>query len=152
MLTFKEEPLKEVEAELRGLLKAHWEEVALNRDAIPLDPNWEEYYEIERLGMLSVLTVRDEGSLIGYYITFIKYHIHYKTTLCAFSDIFFLLKPYRSGRTALRLFREHEKAMKAHGVRQIITRHKLHVNDIGNLLEFDGHEQIEATYSKLLGD
>lgn len=152
MTTFQEETFAQVQGEIRGLLKEHWEEVALDKESIPLDPDWDQYRAIDGLGMLSILTARDsDGLLVGYYVAFIRKHLHYANSLTAFSDLYFLKPQYRNGRTGLRLFQAHEKAMKARGVQKIYTMHKLHVHStMGRLLKFLGYRHIENIHSKVL--
>lgn len=151
-MRFQEESFQEVEGEIRGLLLEHWEEVALDKDVIPLDPDWDQYRLLEKLGMLSIIAARDdEGTLIGYYVAFIRKHLHYAGSLTAYSDLYFIKPQYRKGRVGLRLFQAHEKAMKAKGVQKIYTMHKLHVHStMGRLLGFMGYRHIENIYSKVL--
>ena len=55
-----------MEAGLKGLAPDHWEEVANNKDTIPLDIDWERYRALDDDGSLHVLTARDDGELVGY--------------------------------------------------------------------------------------
>lgn len=151
MLTFKEEPLNDVIEEIPTLLKCHYEEVALDRNAIPLDPDWNQYCKLDELGFLSIVTAREGRELVGYYAAFVMPHMHYKASLTAACDLFYLKPEYRKGRNPLRLFQAHEKAMKARGVQRIYTMHKLHVNNIGNMLtKLLGYRHIENVYTKVL--
>lgn len=150
MITFQVERLAPIQPELEHLLKLHWEEVALNRDTIPLEPDWDMYYHLDGAGMLHILTARSAGKLIGYYIDIIKGHLHYKSSKTAFCDVYYLMPKHRTGRTALRLFMEHERALNRIGVNKIYTMHKVHVNNIGPLLAKLGYKHIENVLTKVL--
>lgn len=132
------------------LLQKHWDEIALDKDAIKLDPDWARYADMAAKGSLVTITVRDEGELVGYAAFFLAPHLHYRTSLTAVSDIFFLRKDYRVGRTGIKLFQVAERELKALGVQKLCIMHKLHL-DVGAIFERLGFRAIERTYSKLIG-
>lgn len=136
-------------SELEALLQLHWEEIALNRADIKLAVDYERYNALDASGAFHVVTVRDEGKLIGYHAAIISTHLHYKNDLMAFSDVYFLLKEYRKGRTGIKLFQFVEKALKERGVKKIIINTKKHL-DMGNLFEYLGWHETETIYTKVV--
>lgn len=158
MITFQKEPFSALFDELSDVIYPHWEEVALDKEVIPLNPDWEKYFRLEREGALHVLTVRDDGKLVGYYYGLIAGHLHYAQSLTAHTDIFYLAPEYRLGYTAVRLFSEAEKMLRRLGVQKWYIGHKVHSTVHGRKKTLDmeplftrlGFKFIEKHYAKLL--
>jgi len=150
-ITYQVEPWEAYFPECQALWIKHWVEVALDQAQIPLDPDLERYQAYADAGQLFILTMRDEGKLVGYFTAILSGHLHYKSTLMAFVDLYLVDKPYRKGLTGVRLFREAERALRALGVRRIQTATKLHAHlDMSRLLTRLGYTHVEAAYHKLL--
>jgi hypothetical protein len=81
MISFQQESLVTTKEDARPLLEKHWEEIALNKDVIKLNPDWDAYADLEDAGILKIFTARSDGKLIGYFVVFVKAHIHYKDHL-----------------------------------------------------------------------
>ena len=73
------------------LLPLHWEMLALDRDKVPLAPQWHVYDERDARGELHIVVLRQDGRIIGYYWGFIAPGLHYASCLTATMDIFFVL-------------------------------------------------------------
>lgn len=148
-----------VQPEVALLIEAHWRELAVNRDVIPLDPDWEQYARIAKAGMMHFVSVRADGVMVGYHCSFVMPHIHYKGTLHAFVDVFYIKPEYRRGSVGVRLFRVVERTLKARGVKKIMTPTKNHLKighdrggDVGDLLIALGHQWSERQFVKWIGD
>ena len=89
MIEYKEETFDQVINEIKPLLENHYEEIALDRDVIKLNPDYETYKKCCDSGLMKIITARDDGKLVGYLIAIIKYHLHYKDSLTAIDDIFY---------------------------------------------------------------
>lgn len=151
MITIMLESFEERVEELKPLLPLHYEELALNKDKVPLSPIWQTYFDMERQGQLIFAVVRDKGELIGYFIGFIKPHLHYSTCLTCTMDIFYIHPDYRGNRTGLKLFQFVEKQLKKRGVQRWFVGSKLH-KDCSSLFEYLKFNPVEKYYSKWLGD
>ena len=79
-ITFQKELFRDIKLEIQPLLVQHWEEVAMYKDKVPLAPDWARYQDMEDNGVLHVVTVRDSGTLVGYYVTMIVHGLHYRFT------------------------------------------------------------------------
>jgi len=132
--------------EISLLCQEHYEEIAERKDVIPLDPDWERYVGMEKAGILFLATVRSDGELIGYYIVSVVPHLHYKSSLTAFTDIFFVQKDFRHGRVGYNLFKFVIKEIKALGVQRFYTSCKLK-HDVGPMLDRLGFKEIERNYA-----
>mgnify|MGYP003345974306 FL=1 len=81
MIKFGVEKYHQVCEDIKELIKLHYEEIAVNKDVIPLDPDWDNYKNLCDKNILMIITARDEGRLVGYSIFFITNHLHYKSTV-----------------------------------------------------------------------
>ncbi len=137
------------------LFRQHWEEIALNKDAIPLDPHWDRYFEYDLLDVLNVLTVRANGVLVGYLFVLVFPHLHYHSTTWAQTDIFWLDPAYREGWAGVRMFREMETHVKARGAKVVKVIVKLFFEaergTLGKLLKRLGYTNDETIWSKFIG-
>jgi hypothetical protein len=149
VITYQQESLVTVKADIIPLLEKHWEEVALNKEKIKLNPDWDAYANLEDAGVLKIFTARADGKLIGYFVVFVKSHIHYKDHLFCYNDLIFIDEEYRKGFTSPRLIKFAEKCLKADGVEVMIVNTKMH-KPFDSLLVWLGYKHIENLYSKVL--
>ena len=149
MITFQQESLVTTKEDARPLLEKHWEEIALNKEVIKLNPDWDAYADLEDAGVLKIFTARSDGKLIGYFVVFVKAHIHYKGHLFAYNDILFLDKEHRKGYTGAKLIKFAEKCLKEDGVSVCVVNTKRH-KPFDVLLKWLGYKHIENIYSKVL--
>jgi len=146
VIAYEVEEWADIEAELTPLFASHWAEIAHDQDKIPLDVDYDRYRMIEP----HIVTVRSDGKLVGYHISIITGHLHYKSTLFAFTDIFYLRPDYRKGMTGVKLFKEVENSLKGIGVVKMFTGTKTKI-DIGPILKRQGFSVQEVVYSKVIG-
>ena len=153
LLTYSVEDWATYSPDAEKLWTLHWAEIALDQDTIPLDVDWERYAALDASGKLHIVTARDEhGTLQGYHISVVDTHIHYRTTLHAFLDVFWMAPDHRRGLAGYTLFRLVRETLKARGVVKHLQGHKLHVHGgLGTLFERLGYRKIEHVYSTLLG-
>ncbi|MAF04957.1 MULTISPECIES: GNAT family N-acetyltransferase [unclassified Herbaspirillum] len=151
MITIHVESFEERLEELKVLLPAHYEELALNQDKVPLSPQYEEYIRRERLGGLIFVTLRDAGEMVGYFIGFIAPGLHYSTCLTCTMDIFYVRQDKRKGGAGLRMFRFVEQELRRRGVQRWFMGSKCHA-DASALFERIEATRVEIYYSKWLGD
>lgn len=151
MITYQQEFLPSVKDECRYLIQQHWEEIALNKDVIKLNPDWDAYEALEGEGKLKVFTARDDNNLIGYFVVLVGTNLHYKDHLFAENDIIFLRKDYRKGMTGAKLIKFAEECLTKDGVSVLNINTKVH-QPFDPLLERLGFNCIERVYSKVLGE
>jgi GNAT superfamily N-acetyltransferase len=145
------ESFEEGLAEFQPLFPIHWEELALNKDKVPLDPQYDIYIRRERAGELLFVTLRELGQPIGYFIGFIAPGLHYQTCLTCTMDIFYVHPDKRKGRAGIQLFKFVEKELLKRGVQRWFVGAKLH-SDASPLFEYLKFNRVEVYYSKWLGD
>lgn len=148
-ITYQVERWNSVVCEMAPFAPLHWEEIALDHNAVPLDMNWNKYREMDKSGMLHLVTARDDGKIIGYHVSMIGGHLHYKSTLHASVDLYFVKQEYRKGRIGIKLFKFTEESLKAIGVQKIVTGTKVH-KDNSRLFEYLGYHNTEIIFTKLI--
>lgn len=142
---------------LEEMLFDHWQEVGLDHDAVPLAPDWVHYRDMEKQGIFRIVAMRDAGLLIGYSAFFVNRHLHYRHTLHAVNDYFWLSPERRRGWAGVRLFRDSERLMQGLGVVKMMYHIKPHVmlgatksGTAGDILLRLGYRHAEDCYSKIL--
>jgi hypothetical protein len=154
-LSYQWEPFRNFAKELPPLFKQHWREIALNQDKVPLDPDWQRYFDYDLAGVLKCLTVRSNGILVGYVFMLVYPHLHYASTLCAVTDMFWLDPAYRRGLAGYRMLATMKKSLQDAGVKVVYANTKLHFEadrgTIGKLFERLGFKPTETLYSIYLG-
>jgi GNAT superfamily N-acetyltransferase len=147
-ITYRKERFVDLAPELPPLFKRHWEEIALNRDKIPLNPQWAAYGRLEQGGALHIVTARHQGELVGYFFCIVVPDLHYGILTCH-DDLFYILPEYRKGWIGYRLFSSCEKMLRALGVQRVYCRTKVD-HPVDKLLVRLGYRLIERVYAKLL--
>ena len=151
LVTYQVEEYDTCRAEIDACLRVHWLEIALDHDAVPLDKDEAGYRALANAGQLSIVTARRGGELVGYHASIVRPHLHYRSTLHAHVDVYWLRPDCRRGLVGYRLLQAAERALKARGVRKVFTGTKLH-KDRGVLFERLGYRETERLYTKILGD
>lgn len=103
-------------------LKAHWEQVANNKDKIKLSPDVEKYILLQEAGVLRNIALLDGDKIVGYSVVFIQPHLHYKQDLFAAVDVMYVDEEHRNSKAGLLLINETEKLCKDLGV-SVLTYH-----------------------------
>lgn len=138
-----------IQEEIEPLLDDHWEEIALNKDTIKLNPDWKKYALLDAHNMLRVFTARDDGKLIGYFVVIVETALHYSDHVFAHNDIIFLAKEYRRGMTGVKLIKYAEKCLAQEGVKQLFINTKRH-QPFDPILERLKFNEVEKVYAKVL--
>ena len=133
---------------MEPLLYEHYREIAHYHD-IPLDPDWELYAAMDQADKPRLFTVRDDDRLIGYGVFFVNINRHYKSSLQALQDVFFLLPEYRGARIGAQFIKYCDEQCKSEDI-QVIYHHIKAAHDFGPLLINSGYELVDLIYAKRL--
>lgn len=158
-LTATVESFTERLPELKVLFPAHWEKLALDKDQIPLDPQYEVYAQYEARGELLFIALRDGGRMVGYWSAHVAPGLHYQSCLTAMMDMWNVLPEYENGVAAMILMKAVEREYRRRGVNRSIVSEKIHRpcgkakngKPEGRLYRAFGYEPAETHYSKLIG-
>lgn len=151
MITFEVESFADSLEELKPILPLHYEELALNKDKVPLSPQYDVYLQREMLGELVFITARIEGELMGYFIGFVSPGLHYSTCLTCLMDIFYIHPEHRGSSFGFKLFTFVEQELRRRNVDRWFVGSKVHL-DASWLFEKLGFDRVEVVYSKYMGD
>ena len=143
------EPWQAVQPELRPRLPTHYAELSMHQGRHALDPQWDAYARRDADGSLLFVALRRDGRLIGYFIGFVQWGLHYRTCLTLLPDIFFIVPDERGGLGALRLFRAVEREARRRGVALWMVGEKRH-KPAGRLFRAMGFEPAETLWWKWL--
>ena len=149
-MKIQQETLYGVFEEIEELIKLHYDEVALHKDFMKLDPDWPRYHALEQSEKLIMFTIRDEDKLIGYSAFFIDQHLHYKGSKIAINDVVFLHPDYRNISVGSALIKFCDEELSKMGETKI-TWHVKFSNDFRHILKALGYVDEEIVCGKIAG-
>jgi GNAT superfamily N-acetyltransferase len=88
--------------DLPALFVEHGKEIS---PEVPLGIDWDQYYALDIQGVLRVLTVRVEGSLVGYVFTAFGPPLNHKQEVWAQALMYWLDPLHRQGWTGFKMFK-----------------------------------------------
>ena len=145
MLHYKVEPVVTLIDEINQLSELHYDEVSTHKHIKKLDPDWDQFRDMEIMGVARFFTARDHGRLVGYFITLTGPHLHFKTCTMAHCDAVYLHPHYRP-LNAVRFFEAAINDLRENTKADILSIHmKLHVPFRGLLTKL-GAEQTEENW------
>ena len=145
MMTFNVENFTDIAHELPPLFQKHFDEIALDKERIPLAPNWEYYLAVDKSGHLFVLTARDGERLVGYFFAIVGLGTHNVRSVMAKTDMYFLLPEYRKGMAGFKFIKT---AMERLTFDKMVIQTKIS-NDYGRIFERLGFTSVETVYTKV---
>lgn len=150
MITFQVEQYEDVVGEVMPYLQQHADELGAYK-GVTIDPDYEEYARMAAEDMLHIVTVRRDGELIGYHVSFVTMHYHHKDSLTAYTDLYYLRKDCRKGWLGVRMLKFVDKTLAARGVVRVFTSTTT-AEDNSSLLIRLGYTETQRTFTKLLGE
>jgi Acetyltransferase (GNAT) family len=150
-VSFAIELLAAAYAEASELTALHWQEVAAYKEITKINPDLDNYQQLENSGNLVLVTARTAGVLIGYIMMIIHPHPHYKHIMIGMDDLHFLHPEHRNGFTFMRMIDFTERKMSKRGVKIMVLRTKAS-KDHGQLFVRLGYQLQDLTYTRLIGD
>jgi GNAT superfamily N-acetyltransferase len=152
MLEFRNEKFDDaLIEELKPLTVRHYEEVALHKGDVPLDPDWNKYKRLVELGFVMFVGARNNGKLVGYSLFIMADMIHYRTTRLADNDVLYLSPEYRQGMAGVKMIKFCEAELKQQGIKKILW-HVKQARDFRKILYRMGYVDEDMILSKILKD
>jgi GNAT superfamily N-acetyltransferase len=151
MITFQQEPFAHLIRDGQAIFQAHYDELAVHKDQVPLGMDFDLYLDMEKRGVLHSLTARKDGQLIGYYIALIvSHHPHNKDAgPVSTTDMFYIASAHRKGGAGAKLLMAAEKMLRAKGVQKATISTKVKMPN-KELLEALGWENTDIVFQKVL--
>lgn len=148
-MIFAVEPLKDCWDEWRKMTELHWvETMQWQHGKQEWNPSFERYSTYEAMGCFVMITVRDQGKLVGYCGAYVVESMHSQVKI-ATEDFVFLLPEYRKGRNGVRLYQFCEEEVKRRGCKEISLTVKPETG-AKRLIEFMGYSLVNLQYCKHL--
>lgn len=147
MLTAQPEMFAPFLEEVKPLLPRHYAELALDQEHVPLDPDYDEYLRLDSMGRILLVTVREAGVLVGYFVGFVGRALHYQSLMQLTLDIFWIAPEHRGKMGGVKLFKAVEAEATRRGVGRMFVGSKCH-KDASFLFERLGYTEVERYYSK----
>ncbi len=125
MTTFQVESVEDWASESKELVYAHWQELGLDLD-LEIAPDFGKMKQLEDMGMFKVITVREDGRMVGYLLAVVNKHLHYRNSpLMLIVDAYYISPECRSG-TGVKLVRFTEELAHRLGAIKIYLSCKVH--------------------------
>lgn len=141
----------DIKEEIKPIIQSHWEEIALNKDKIALNPDEAMYELLDNNGTLRCYIARDSGKMIGYFVVILSNHMHYSEHIFATNDVIFLSEEYRKTGLGFKMVSFVEDDLKKNNVSVLVINTKVK-KPFDSLLEGAGYTCVERLYSKYIGD
>jgi hypothetical protein len=155
-LSFNEIPFMDFWTEicLTEMVMNHWNEVGTFRDVLFFNPDYERYVNLEKNGMLHVLTARSGKRLVGYMTAMLTPHPRDKKAKLGYIMDMYCVPHFRKMHLGLKM----QKSMDAHltvqgaNIIQMSERasHSEKPGRRGGYLERYGYKKIETVYAKVV--
>lgn len=130
---------------MRPLFAEHFRELGVNQNRLEAVADEPRYEQLEKAGILFLLTVRNEGQLVGYFSGFIMRHLHYLGAgPWAMTDMYYVKPEYRRG-AGLKLFRAFKQLAHDKGCKFAVTSCKVH-KDHSEFLQKLGFAWTDKTF------
>ena len=133
---------------LEPMFPEHYDELCVTKE-FPLEPDYDAYRRLADAGQLVCIVVMDGLEVVGYIVFIVQPHLHYKSCLTAFEDIYYLKPEYRKGTIGIRMFKYAEKVLESVKVNRIIMHTKIHM-DNSKLFEYLGYKNSDKLFTKIL--
>jgi hypothetical protein len=151
VITYQVETWASYFASCQTLWVEHYDEIAGDKERMPMRPDAALFEQLERAGQLQIVTARDAGIMVGYMLFVVRPHPHYADVLCGFEDAYFMSIGSRRGTAGIKLIRESISVLKRRGVKRVFI-HTKKAQDLGRILTFLGLSHSDEIYSGWIGD
>jgi len=122
---FQVESVEVWAVEATQLIYDHWQELGLDLD-LEIAPDFGKMKQLEDMGMFKVITVRNEGRMVGYLLAIVNNHLHYRNSpKMLIVDAYYVAPECRSG-IGVKLVRFTEDLARQLGAIKIYFSCKVH--------------------------
>ena len=146
MISVKREKYSDAINYIDNISSALSEEVDLGHSYAP-DLDHDQFFAMEEIGSLCVVTAKKDGEIVGFHISSIQNDIFFKTKKTAYVLFYFLDKNCRGNGNGLKLFEFADNEFKKEGADRAFMSRKTHINN-EKLFTKLGYNLIESNYEK----
>jgi GNAT superfamily N-acetyltransferase len=149
-VVFQWERLPKIIREVLPLLEADWRENGLDHEKLPLNVNLQQYLDYDLIGMLRIVTAREDDLLVGYMFAYCHPHIDHVGIGWAIITWYWLFPEYRGGGVGNAMLEAMETHLRASQVTVIEASEK--VAHKHGLFERRGYVDTDVIKRKILED
>lgn len=149
-MVFARERLTPILRELLPLIEKDWREAGIDHDKVPLHLDLDRYLDYDLVGVLQIVTARDDGLLVGYVFAFVHPHIDHKGRGWAILSWYWLYPDYRKQGVGKALVEAMLGFLKTAKVSVVEATEK--VAHAHGLFKRMGFKATDTVYRKLLED
>lgn len=118
-------------------------------EGLSFDPDVSGYGDLYNAGRMVILTVRDDGNMVGYLLMIVMQHLHSKTIRTAFEEGMYLTPLYRKGTTGVLMIKFMERVLGTLGVTRVYFTNRPQ-RDLSSLYRRLGCEIVAEQWAKNL--
>jgi len=141
-LEIKPERLEDIADELPPLFVRYGDEMG----KAATEPDWVNLYRLSMAGGLRVVTLRDNGALVGFAISIVGPHLMYKSMTYGITIAVFIDKAYRHGWTGPKFLAKNRDFLREWGCHRISVGEDVTQPSLGKLYERTGYRLAEHLY------
>lgn len=141
-LSIQPERFEAVADELPPLFARYGEELG----KAETEPDWTNLFRMALAGTLRVVTLRDNGTLVGFAISIVGPHLMYKSVVHGITIALFIDKPYRHGWTGLKFLAKNRDILHEWGCMRISVGEDATQQSLSKVYERVGYELAERLY------
>lgn len=151
MINYNREKLQDILEEFKPLYSEHFKVTASNQHIYKSSPNWQGYLDIEKLGWLHIVTVRDDTKLIGYMWFMTGPNLNYSDIKIAVMEKYYVSKEYWGQGMGSMLIQQCEKLAKELGCVRSYGSTKISQGPAPERMMIkNGYIEIEKNWEKIL--
>lgn len=121
MATISIGTLEALRAQAQPLFEQHWAELAPRKHLMGIDPQWDRYEHLEKLGNLMILLAHDDDNqLVGYSVNVVMQHLHFANLRYCHNDLLFVVPSHRNQGLGRQLIKATEIAAKESGAEMLV--------------------------------
>lgn len=136
--------------EILPLIRQDWLENGIDHDKVPLEPDLKRYLDLDLVGILQIVTARDDDLLVGYVFAYVHPHIDHCRIGWAMLTWYWLFPEYRRQGIGDAMINTMEQFLRAADVRVVEVSKKLHTTH--KLFDRRGYRDVDVVKRKLLED
>ena len=133
------------------LWQEDYNEMTIDKKKMPFSPNLTAYEELDKRGMLVIVTARKSDIMIGYFLCVINHSLHYSTNLFAYDDTYFLTNSERKGWQGVKMIKKMLEELRERKVDKMFLV-TLNLRNSGILFKRLGFENEGAVHTIWLGE
>lgn len=147
-VVFQRERLAQILRQILPLVRRDWEENGIDHKPVPLEIDLDRYLNYDLIGILQIVTARDQGALVGYIFAYVHPHIDHSGMGWAMLTWYWLYPEYRGGGIGDAMLQSMERFLREAKVSVVEVTRKISASH--RMFERNGYRDTDIVSRKLL--